>query len=738
MKSLVVVESPAKARTISRILGDGFSVKASVGHIIDLPEKELGVDIEHGFKPSYQVIQGKGKVISELKKAAAESDRVLLATDPDREGEAIAYHIVSVVSSDNKPIGRVLFHEITRSAVLKAVENPGRLDMQKVEAQQARRVLDRLVGYLVSPILWQTVAKGLSAGRVQSVALRLVCEREAEIKLFVTQEYWTIDAGLRTRSGEEFTARAHRFKDKKLEIGAEPEVKKHLAVLQRQDFILKDRKEKEVIRRPHPPFITSTLQQEASKRLNLPTLKTMQIAQSLYEGVELGDKGVTGLITYMRTDSVRSAPEAVAAARDFIAGTYGVEYLPPKARVFKTKGRAQEAHEAIRPTSLKLEPGKVKKFLSKQQFQLYKLIFERFIASQMADAIFNQTTLEIAAGDYLFRASDSVPVFRGFLQVWADLAENGAEEAEKQTRLPKKIAVGEKLDLLGLFPEQHFTEPPPRYNEATLVKALEENGIGRPSTYAAIISTLFDRKYIIREERKLLPAELGETVNNILVNYFPDIFNVDFTASMENRLDDIEAGSLNWAEVVEDFYLPFRNTLEAVKNRKAEIKSSLLEKTGEKCEKCGSDMIIRWGKNGRFIACSAFPACRNTRPLEQNRVEPKVSGKTCPKCGSELVVKDGRYGKFLGCSQYPKCKHIEPIDIGVKCPKEGCGGKLVERRSKKGRVFYGCGSYPKCDFVTWYKPVDEKCPACGNVYLEVHQFKEGEAYVCPQCKHRVE
>ncbi len=737
MKSLVVVESPAKAKTISRILGKEFTVKASVGHIIDLPQRELGVNIEEGFAPDYQVIQGKEKIISELKKTAAKVDIILLATDPDREGEAIAQHISDVIQGDGKTVGRIMFHEITKEAVLKAVANPGSIDLKKVDAQQARRILDRLVGYQVSPMLWRTVSKGLSAGRVQSVALRLVCEREAEVTAFVPEEFWTIDARLKTRSEEEFTARAIRFKTKKLQIGNESESNERIEVLRREDYILKNRSEKNVIRRPPPPFITSTLQQEASRRLGISTSKTMKLAQSLYEGVELGEKGQTGLITYMRTDSVRSAPQAIAAARDYISGKFGTDYLPSRPRIFKTKGRAQEAHEAIRPTNLKLEPGKISKHLSRPQFLLYKLIYERFVASQMADAVFKQTTLDIAAGDYLFRAAGSVPVFRGFLQLLADTEETGKSDKDKPSKLPKNIAIGEKLSLIKLLPEQHFTEPPPRYTEATLVKTLDEQGIGRPSTYAAIITTLFDRNYIQREERKLHPTELGITVNGILVNYFPEIFNVDFTAQMETRLDDIEAGKLGWVNVVEDFYQPFRTTLEAVKDRKDEIKRSLQEKTGEKCEKCGSDMVIRWGRNGKFIACSAFPQCRNTRPLEEEE-EPATSEKTCPKCGAKLIVKSGRFGKFMACPNYPKCRHIEPIDIGVKCPKEGCGGKLVERRSKKGKIFFGCSNYPKCDFMTWNRPVAEECPNCGNKYMEIRRSKGEEFLVCPECKHKVE
>ena len=737
-KSLVIVESPTKAKTISKILGAGYIVKASVGHIFDLPKDRLGVDIYSGFKPQYQCIKGKGKIIQELKEAAAKSSHILIATDPDREGEAIAHHIYTVVAEAGKPIDRVLFHEITPNAVSHAVENPHQIDSKKVDAQQARRVLDRLVGYLVSPILWKTIAKGLSAGRVQSVALRMICERQAEIRLFKTQEYWTIDASLAAESVNPFRARAVSFKSKKLTIPHKSAADTHLKYLQQAEYTLKDRKVKNTKRLPKPPFTTSTLQQEAGNRLRFPNTKTMRIAQSLYEGVELGVKGSTGLITYMRTDSVRVAPEAVSRVREYIADTYGVEYIPMKPRIYSSKGRTQEAHEAIRPTDIRLEPQKVKKFLTKEQFVLYQLIYNRFVASQMADAVFKQTTLIIYAGEYEFRAVGSEPIFRGFLQVWS---ENGGDDpkdekkTEKPAKIPANISVGQTLDLKELIPEQHFTEPPPRFTESSLVKALEENGVGRPSTYAAIISVLYERKYVQQNERALDPTELGETVNNILISNFPDIFSVDFTANMENRLDKVEAGDLFWDKVVDDFYQPFNHTLEAIKSRKDEIRRSLQEPTGEKCEKCGGELVIRWGKNGKFIACSNFPKCRNTKPL--NNEVPEKSDKKCPDCGGVLLVKNGRFGRFLGCSDYPKCKHVEPIDLGITCPQTDCDGRIVERRTKKGKTFFGCNKYPDCKFISWEKPVNQHCPECGSPYMVIRRQKESEFWFCPKCKHKV-
>jgi DNA topoisomerase-1 len=526
--------------------------------------------------------------------------------------------------------------------------------------------------------------------------------------------------------------------DKKIKIPNAEEKDRHLQRLNNREYYLKERSVKKVKRVPKPPFTTSTLQQEAGKRLHLPSAKTMRIAQSLYEGVEIGEKGPIGLITYMRTDSVRTAPEAIAKARSYIADAYGLKYLPDKPRLHTTKGRAQEAHEAIRPADTALEPKKIKKYLSKEQFELYQLIFTRFIASQMNDAVFEQTTLTISAEEYLLRATETVTVFRGFLQVWSEAEEENGDKESIASKLPKKYAVGDKLDLRQLLPEQHFTEPPLRYTESTLVKALDEKGIGRPSTYASIISVLFDRNYVERKERVLFPTELGETVNTILVNNFPDIFSEGFTANMEDQLDNIESGNLVWDKVVADFYHPFNSTLQDIQTRKTEIRKSLQESAGIKCEKCGSDMVIRWGKRGKFIACSNFPKCRNTKPLngETQEKKPTVkSDKKCPECGADLFIRQGRYGPFLGCSNYPKCKYIENIELDVKCPRADCKGNIVKKRTKKGKFFFGCDKYPECDFVAWYQPVNKACPSCDNNYMEVHLSKSGEIWKCPKCKN---
>ena len=732
-KSLVIVESPTKAKTISRILGKDFTVTATVGHILDLPKERLGVDLEDDFKPQYRRIKGKSKLINEIIKAAENSSRIFLATDPDREGEAIAGHIAQVMGKKSNPVGRVLFHEITKNAIQQAIDNPLQINWNKVDAQQARRVLDRLVGYLVSPILWKTVAKGLSAGRVQSVALRLICEREDEINAFVKEEYWTIDAELDTPANEKFSARLASLKNKKLKISDRQSVDKHLEILKDAEYVLRDKTIKKTRRSPKPPFITSTMQQDAGRLYRFGSKKTMGVAQSLYEGVELGAKGPAGLITYMRTDSVRSAPGAVQKVREHIASAYGTDYLPPKPRAFKTKNRSQDAHEAIRPTDVSLEPKSIKKYLNADQFKLYSLIFNRFVASQMADAVFENTALKIEAGDYEFRASGSVPVFRGYLQVWQDDDENGsAADKDKNVKIPAKISVGETLRLDKLLPGQHFTEPPPRFSESTLIKTLDELGIGRPSTYASIISVLFDRKYVDRKERALFPTELGVTVKTILINNLPEIFSVDFTAQMENNLDNVEAGELRWNKVIGDFYSPFSDKLESIKARKDEIKKSVQEKTGEKCDKCGGEMIIKWGRNGKFMACNNFPDCRNAKPLSGE--EPEVSDEKCPKCGGNLLVKNGRFGKFLGCENYPKCKHIGQIDLGIDCPKDDCGGKVTEKKSKRGKVFFGCSEYPKCDFVSWYLPVKKDCPDCGNAFLELRTRKSGDLWKCPKCK----
>jgi len=727
-KSLVIVESPAKAKTIHKFLGKDYQVKACMGHVCDLPQKELGIDIAHDFRPKYVVIPGKRKILSELKKATEEADSVLLATDPDREGEAIAWHVANRVIKGKKNVYRILFNEITKQAIQEAVAHPSGLDMRKVNAQQARRVLDRLVGYQVSPVLWKTIRGGLSAGRVQSVALRLICEREAEIVRFQPKEFWSITATLSGAQGGPFDALLIQKNRRKLTIPNESSAKQIVSELKDSSFRVADVRRKKQKRSPPPPFITSTLQQDAFRRLGFGARRTMKIAQTLYEGVDL--KGETvGLITYMRTDSVRVATEAITQAREYIAGAYGLEYLPPKPRMFKSGKRAQEAHEAIRPTGVSRAPKKVKKFLSPDQYKLYQLIWNRFVASQMREAIFDVIAVDVKAGNYLFRATASTIAFSGFMVLYREAKEE--EEEEKERKVPANLNVGEPLKLLGLKPEQHFTKPSPRYSEASLVKELESEGIGRPSTYAQIIGTLLEREYVLREKRKLIPTDLGTTVNILLTRAFPDIFNVGFTAQMEENLDKVEAGEDEWVQVVDRFYETFEKTLTSVNERRGELKQSLQEETEEICEQCGRKMVIKWGRNGKFLACSGWPECKNAKPLEGGRELPELAGQKCEKCGAEMVVRSGRFGRFLACSAYPKCTNTKPISLGIPCPEPGCSGELTERRTKRGRVFYGCTAYPKCTFATWDKPVNQSCPNCKAPFLvEKSTQSKGTFFAC--------
>ena len=686
-KSLVIVESPAKAKTINKFLGSEYIVKPTGGHIIDLPEKEIGIDIEKDFEPKYIVIKGKKKILTDLKEAAGKAEAVLLATDPDREGEAIAWHVANQIVGKNQPSYRVMINQITKNAVLEAVENKGELDLKKVNAQQARRVLDRLVGYKVSPFLWKTMYSGLSAGRVQSVALRLVVERDAEIEAFIPEEYWNIVAVLSTQQQEVFKAKLFNKNGKSIKIGNAEESASLVDELKSQSFSVSDITKKKTKRQPYPPFITSTLQQDASRRLGFTVSRTMRVAQTLYEGVELSD-GYAGLITYMRTDSTRIAPEAIEEAREYIRNQWGSDYLPSKPNIYRAKKSAQDAHEAIRPASMARKPEDVKQYLSAEQFKLYRLIWNRFMASQMTPSESTVVTAEISAGEYGFRASASHLDFKGFLIVYEDLKpENGdTQNGEPQeSDLPKSLKKGDALNLEELLPTQHFTKPPARFTEATLVKQLEAEGIGRPSTYAQIINTIQTRDYVQRDKGKLISTELGRKVNNLLVNGFPNLFTVDFTANMEEELDKIESGEYMWLNVVHDFYGPFTETLNEVSQQTQELKKSMIETTDEVCDKCGSPMIIRWGRNGKFMACSGFPKCKNTRPLEQD--EPEKSDEKCDKCGSPMEIKNGRYGRFLACSNYPDCQNIKPFTLGVKCPYEGCDGDVVEKRSKRGRLF---------------------------------------------------
>lgn len=744
-KKLVVVESPAKAKTINKFLGKGYKVAASVGHIIDLPKTKLGVDIENGYLPNYVTIKGKSKIINELKKEASKAEQVLLATDPDREGEAIANHIKEILNSVNTNVQRIEFNEITKSAVQNAIQHPRPINSSQVNAQQARRVMDRIVGYQVSPLLWQTIFSGLSAGRVQSVALRLICEREAEIVKFNPIEYWMVEALLNTEQNEKFKSKLVSIGGKTLDpqkfrISNQNEAEKHKKALLDETYILNKIEKKQLRKRAPAPFITSTLQQEASRRLRMTTSRIMGVAQQLYEGIDLGEKGNLGLITYMRTDSTRISAEALEKVREFISTSYGLEYLPAKPNFFSKKKSAQDAHEAIRPTYFgnEFEPKFLKKYLTRDQFRLYELIWRRFVACQMKPAEIDKTILHIRAGDYGFKSEGEIIRFRGYLIAYEDQPEDTSEKisnGERLQKIPQNIFEGEKLSLDELIVEQRFTQPPPRYTESMLVRILDKLGIGRPSTYAQIISTLFARKYIDRSERKMIPTELGQTVNKLLVNYFPNIFNVEFTAEMESNLDKIEQQVTSYQETLNEFYLPFKKTLERVKTQKSDIKKDLQEKTDIICDQCGRPMIIRWGRNGRFYACSGYPECKNTKPLEENEV--KETDEVCEKCGSPMVIKRGRFGEFLACSNYPTCKNTRPISTKVKCPEDGCDGEIVQRQSRKGKIFYSCSNYPQCKFALWDRPVDEPCPECGAPFMVEKINRNKEFYLqCIKCKHK--
>jgi DNA topoisomerase-1 len=744
MKQLVIVESPAKAKTILKILGKEFAVKASIGHIKDLPEKDIGVDVDNDFKPEYVVIPGKEKIIKDLKKESKDADVVYLAPDPDREGEAIAWHIASEIRDKksktlNERIYRIIFYEITARAVQEAIKKPEKIDMHKVEAQQARRILDRLVGYKLSPLLWRKVRKGLSAGRVQSVAVRLIVDRERDIESFKSEEYWSINTEFEGSKPPPFWAKLSKINqqtktDKKFLITDEETASGIVQDIKDKQFVLSKIERKQRSRKPYPPFITSTLQQEAARKLRMTAKKTMMIAQQLYEGIELGEEGSVGLITYMRTDSHRVAKEAQDWARNVIGETYGKDYVPEKPPVYKSKTSAQEAHEAIRPTYPDKKPTEIKQFLSKEQYTLYTLIWNRFIASQMAPAKLEQTTFTInnvQAGQpvslYELRASGTVVRFDGFMVLYTEVKDNG-EDVEESV-LPA-LKEGEPLRLLNIQPKQHFTQPPPRYSEATLVKALEEQGIGRPSTYAAILSTIQDRKYIQKREGKFAPTELGAVVNDYLVERFPELMDVSFTANMENELDRIEEGKMQWIKVVNDYYEPFNNKLQEAVEIKGKVKPKDIP-TETVCEKCGEPMVIRWGRHGRFLACSGFPKCKNTKPVAEdgndktNNSEQVLqqTDEICEKCGSPMVIKSGRFGKFLACSKYPDCKHTKSFSIGIKCPLDG--GDIVERRSKKGKSFWSCSNYPRCKYATWYRPVSKKCPGCNADFLLEKRDKAG-------------
>ncbi len=732
---LVIVESPAKARTIKKFLGQGYEVKACMGHIKDLPQKDLGVDVDDGFRPHYTVIKGKGKVIKELRTSAKKADAIYLAPDPDREGEAIAWHVAQELGVAGKTIHRILFNEITQKAVSTAVQKPRSINMDLVNAQQARRIMDRLVGYKVSPFLWRTMYRGLSAGRVQSVALRLISEREELIEKFVAQEYWSIAANLQGKEEEAFVALLATIDGKKAVVSDQKQAGYIVEMLKSKPFTVAGVERKEQKRNSLPPFITSSLQQDAARALRFNVRRTMLVAQQLYEGLDIGQKSPVGLITYMRTDAPRVAQEALEEVRRFIETGFGKKYLPPRPHRYKSKRSAQEAHEAIRPTSVSRLPKDLKSYLGKDQYRLYELIWKRFVASQMTSALFDVTKVQVKVNGHVFRASGSVPVFDGYLSVYRESQPIG-EKAKEEGSLPP-VEEGQLLQLLSLTPQQHFTKPPPRYTEATLVKTLETEGIGRPSTYAQIITTIKMRNYIRTEQRRLTPTSLGRTVNKLLVENFPDIFGVKFTAKMEEKLDRVGMGEYRWVEVLDDFYGSFSKVLEEANKRKADLKSALQQPTNEVCEKCGGKMVVKWGRNGQFLACSSFPNCRNTKPLPGEEAQ-ETTDEICEKCSSPMVIKTGRFGRFLACSKYPTCRNTRPLSIGISCPREGCPGNLVERKTKSGRLFFGCSEYPKCDFASWDKPVDLPCPHCGAKPLVEKQTKaRGNFYRCLACKQEM-
>jgi len=792
-KAIVIVESPAKARTIEKYLGKSYKVCASVGHIKDLPKRTLGVDIKNDFRPTYEIISGKKKIVNALKKAAEKAEEIYLATDPDREGEAICQHLAEELNGTaNHKVYRVQFNEITKSAVLNAFENPSTIDQNKVNAQQARRILDRLVGYKVSPLLWQKVRRGLSAGRVQTVALRMIVEREQDIRAFVSEEYWKFTARLETQNPPSFQAGAVKHKGKKFKISNQEEADQLMKELRSAEFVVSEVKKKKRKRKPVPPFITSKLQQEASRKLRFSVKKCMTLAQRLYEGVELGDEESVGLITYMRSDSTRVAASALTELREYVQTTYGEKYLPPKPVVYKNKKGAQDAHEAIRPTSVLREPEKVKTFLGRDEYRLYELIWRRFVASQMTPAQFDQTEIEIEANETLFKAVGTVMKFDGFLKLYREGRDDAPPEDDKKP-LPE-VEKGEKLRVEEIVPEQKFTQPPPRYNEATLVKALEEKGIGRPSTYAQILSVIASRDYVSKEEGRFVPTELGEVVTELLVLHFGGIFAYDYTAKLEQGLDEIESGKEDWVHTLKEFYARFSKELQQARK---EMKNLKREETpaGVKCEKCGAEMVIRWGRFGRFMACSSYPECKNTREVMQegsshqenqagleerpcekcgkpmvlkkgrygeflacsgypeckntkkvipDNGEVKVQetqetrDEVCPQCGSQLVQKHGPYGAFVACDNYPDCKYIKQETSGVTCP-ECEKGQMVRRRSRRGRYFYGCSTFPECKFALWQKPINLKCPSCGTPYLlERTTKKEGLTHFCnnPECDYK--
>ena len=737
-KSLLIVESPAKAKTINKYLGKDFIVEASVGHIKNLPKSKIGVDVENNFESVYDLIPGKEEILNKLRTHATTATTVYIATDPDREGEAIAMDIADEIKSINKNIFRILFHEITKDGINEGMSNPLQINEKLVDSQRARRAMDRLVGYKVSPFIWKTVFYGLSAGRVQSVALRLICEREEEIKRFNPKEYWSLTADFKTKSEESFYAKLVKISGKDPKINNEKAANDILKKLSNQTFDVSAILKKETKRTPPAPFITSTLQQEASSRLRLSSKRTMMLAQKLYEGIDLGDEGSVGLITYMRTDSTRISDDAVKSVRKYIYENYGKEYVPHEARIFKKGKTSQDAHEAIRPTSIKYTPKFVKKFLDREMYQVYSLIWNRFVACQMSVATFDQVTIEITASEFLFRTTGTTPLFRGFLQVYDDMIEEKDfnEDEDPISPIPKKINQGENVLLNQFLPRQHFTKPPARFSESTLVKELETLGIGRPSTYAQIVSTILYRNYIELIDRRLFATSLGMLVSKILTKSFPDIFNVDFTRLMEDELETIASGDNKYLTVLNDFWKPFSHTLENANKESLGIKKSLIEETDTKCKECGKMMVKKWGRNGQFMACKGYPNCKNTSPLPEDLEKQKhVEGVMCRECNAQMVTKSSKFGLFLGCSNYPTCSYTQPMTIGINCPT--CkDGHVIERKTKRKRNFYGCSRYPECNFASWNKPKAEPCKECKNPYVEEkYSAKKGNHTQCPVCKY---
>jgi DNA topoisomerase I len=749
-KPLIIVESPTKIKTLKKYVGNQFQVAASSGHIRDLPVKHLGIDVENNFTAEYVNIKDKSNVISNLKKTARGCDDIYLAPDPDREGEAIAFHIMDILKKKDRRFHRVLIHELTQKGIEDALKHPLDPDENKYNAQQARRKLDRLVGYQISPLLWQKIQRGLSAGRVQSVAVKIICDREREIRRFVPEEYWTITADLMAQTPPGFSAALVKIRQKKAKITHEAQAKKIVADLETARFLVDEIKNKTVKRNPLPPFITSKLQQDAINRLRFSAKKTMVVAQQLYEGIDIGTGGPEGLITYMRTDSTRIAPEAAQEALTLIADTFGKDYAMTRPRYFKNKNKAQDAHEAIRPTSVFNTPEKIKPHLTQDQYTLYDLIWKRFVASQMAQAVIDQKAILIRAGEYLFSVSGSTVRFSGFMALY-DMQESG--QTTDIQALPN-VNEADELTCEKINPKQHFTKPPPRFSEASLVKELEKNGIGRPSTYASIISVIQDKGYVELVKRYFVPSELGFIVNDLLVMSFPQLLDVSFTAQMETNLDNVESGTLDEIELLTRFYEDFSQTLDAARDNMVNVKGVGI-KTDLSCPSCGHPLHIKIGRNGHFLACSAYPDCAFTSNYARDDkgtitiVEKQVDDtpvKDCPKCGKPMVQKDGRFGLFLACTGYPECTHTESMmsenghkDIGVTCKEPGCAGRIVEKKSKRGKIFYGCSRYPECKFASWDRPVDKSCPQCNAPFLvEKETKRDGRLLKCltPKCGYK--